>query len=258
MYADLLSVEWRVFQNWIESGTLQSVHHLVATVHLQWAGFEVGGTNEEVLRYWFSVLQGLQDSGLKLVHSSAGFGSSVLKQAVNNAHSSYTLSWVNTRHWHSDANGNGQTHMTETLSLKLKQEWSWVCRINFPSLTLVLFFYGKTPPSSGFEGIFAYFLSLLGGSCCILKVNLFEAFCAQLSSDVQYLFTLKQGFKYMVPYNVFLFIPKRWIAIIHILFYLRFFLEIQSPPKSNWTQIILAIFVMNAGYYVVYFTCFPQ
>ncbi|XP_016896695.1 methyltransferase-like protein 24 isoform X2 [Cynoglossus semilaevis] len=98
VYADLLSVEWRVFQNWIESGTLQSVHHLVATVHLQWAGFEVGGTNEEVLRYWFSVLQGLQDSGLKLVHSSAGFGSSVLKQAVNNAHSSYTLSWVNTRH----------------------------------------------------------------------------------------------------------------------------------------------------------------
>ncbi|KAG7501364.1 hypothetical protein JOB18_047491 [Solea senegalensis] len=72
LYADLLSAEWRVFQNWIESGTLQSVHHLVATVHLQWAGFEVGGTDEEVLCYWFSVLQGLQASGLKLVHSSAG------------------------------------------------------------------------------------------------------------------------------------------------------------------------------------------
>ncbi|XP_035536698.1 methyltransferase-like protein 24 [Morone saxatilis] len=98
LYADLLSAEWRVFQNWIESGTLQSVHHLVATVHLQWAGFEVGGTNEEVLRYWFSVLQGLQASGLKLVHSSAGEGHSVLKQTVANAHSSYTLSWVNTRH----------------------------------------------------------------------------------------------------------------------------------------------------------------
>ncbi|XP_051246157.1 probable methyltransferase-like protein 24 isoform X2 [Dicentrarchus labrax] len=98
LYADLLSAEWRVFQNWIESGTLQSVHHLVATVHLQWAGFEVGGTNEEVLRYWFSVLQGLQASGLKLVHSSAGEGHSVLKQTVANAHSSYTLSWVNTRY----------------------------------------------------------------------------------------------------------------------------------------------------------------
>ncbi|XP_044028501.1 methyltransferase-like protein 24 isoform X2 [Siniperca chuatsi] len=98
LYADLLSAEWRVFQNWIESGTLQSVHHLVATVHLQWAGFEVGGTAEEVLRYWFSVLQGLQGSGLKLVHSSAGEGHSVLKQTVANAHSSYTLSWVNTRH----------------------------------------------------------------------------------------------------------------------------------------------------------------
>nr|XP_029132786.1 methyltransferase-like protein 24 [Labrus bergylta] len=98
LYADLLSAEWRVFQNWIESGTLQSVHHLVATVHLQWAGFEVGGTNEEVLRYWFSILQGLRASGLKLIHSAAGEGHSVLKQTVANAHSSYTLSWVNTRH----------------------------------------------------------------------------------------------------------------------------------------------------------------
>lgn len=97
LYVDLLSAEWRVFQNWIESGTLQSVHHLVATIHLQWAGFEVGGTDEEVLRYWFSVLQGLQASGLKLVHSSAGEGHSVLKRTAATAHSSYTLSWVNTR-----------------------------------------------------------------------------------------------------------------------------------------------------------------
>ncbi|XP_075962452.1 putative methyltransferase-like protein 24 [Anarhichas minor] len=96
LYADLLSAEWRVFQNWIESGTLQSVHHLVAQVHLQWAGFEVGGTNEEVLHYWFSVLQGLQASGLKLVHSSAGEGHSVLKQTVAKGHSSYILSWANT------------------------------------------------------------------------------------------------------------------------------------------------------------------
>ncbi|XP_042362553.1 methyltransferase-like protein 24 [Plectropomus leopardus] len=97
LYADLHSAEWRVFQNWFESETLQSVHHLVATVHLQWAGFEVGGTSEEVLRYWFSVLQGLQASGLKLVHSSAGEGCSVLKQTVANGRSSYTLSWANTR-----------------------------------------------------------------------------------------------------------------------------------------------------------------
>ncbi|XP_077937797.1 putative methyltransferase-like protein 24 isoform X1 [Gasterosteus aculeatus] len=96
LYADLLSAEWRIFQNWIESGTLQSVHHLVVRIHLQWAGFEVGGTNEEVLRYWFSVLWGLQASGLKLVHSSAGEGHNVLKQTVANTYSSYILSWVNT------------------------------------------------------------------------------------------------------------------------------------------------------------------
>lgn len=71
---------------------------MVAKVHLQWAGFEVGGTDEEVLRYWFSVLQGVRASGLKLIHSSAGQGHSVLKKTVQNAHSSYTLSWVNMRH----------------------------------------------------------------------------------------------------------------------------------------------------------------
>ncbi|XP_028316735.1 methyltransferase-like protein 24 isoform X2 [Gouania willdenowi] len=98
LYADLLSAEWRVFHSLIEEDTLHHIHHLVAKVHLQWAGFEVGGTNEEVLRYWFSVLRGLQTSGLKLVHSSAGEGHTVLKQTVGHAHSSYTLSWVNTQY----------------------------------------------------------------------------------------------------------------------------------------------------------------
>ncbi|KAJ7991672.1 hypothetical protein DPEC_G00286310 [Dallia pectoralis] len=97
LYADLLSVEWRVLQNWAELGTLGRVRHLVATVHLQWAGFEVGGTEAEVVRYWFSVLQSLQDAGLRLVHSSPGAGQSVLRHKVKNAHSSYTLSWINTR-----------------------------------------------------------------------------------------------------------------------------------------------------------------
>lgn len=96
LYADLLSAEWRLFQNWIEAGTLQNIHHLVATVHLHWAGFEVGGSDEEVLRYWFSVLRGLEAAGLHLVHSSSGEDHSVLKHTVESAHSSYTLSWVNT------------------------------------------------------------------------------------------------------------------------------------------------------------------
>ncbi|XP_057684660.1 probable methyltransferase-like protein 24 [Corythoichthys intestinalis] len=97
LYADLLSAEWRVFQNWIEAGTLQRVHHVVARVHLEWAGFQVGGAEEQVLRYWFTVLRGLGDTGLRLVHSSRGDGQRVLKRYVENARSSYTLSWVNTR-----------------------------------------------------------------------------------------------------------------------------------------------------------------
>ncbi|XP_047239612.1 probable methyltransferase-like protein 24 isoform X2 [Girardinichthys multiradiatus] len=98
LYADLLSAEWRVFQNWIEVGILQNIHHLVATVHLHWAGFEVGGSNEEVLRYWFSVLRGLEACGLHLVHSSSGEGHSVLKHTLESAHSSYTLTWANIQH----------------------------------------------------------------------------------------------------------------------------------------------------------------
>ena len=95
LYADLLSAEWRIFQNWMEQGTLLSIQHLVAMVHLQWAGFEVDGTNEEVVRYWFSILHGLKASGFQLVHSSPGEGRSVLKQSTASTHSSYTLSWVN-------------------------------------------------------------------------------------------------------------------------------------------------------------------
>ncbi|XP_046875797.1 LOW QUALITY PROTEIN: probable methyltransferase-like protein 24 [Hypomesus transpacificus] len=95
LYADLLSAEWRVLQNWAELGTLQSIRHLVVT------GFEVGGTDAEVVRYWFSVLQALHVAGFRLVHSFPGEGDKILKQKVTNAHNSYTLSWVNRRLLHS-------------------------------------------------------------------------------------------------------------------------------------------------------------
>ncbi|XP_061617033.1 probable methyltransferase-like protein 24 [Phyllopteryx taeniolatus] len=60
LYADLLSTEWRDFQNRIELGTLRRVHRPVARVHLQWAGFRVGGggvADERVPRYWLGVLR---------------------------------------------------------------------------------------------------------------------------------------------------------------------------------------------------------
>ncbi|XP_067112399.1 probable methyltransferase-like protein 24 [Osmerus mordax] len=101
LYADLLSAEWRVLQNWAELGTLQSIRHLVVTVHMQWAGFEVGGTDAEVVRYWFSILQELHVAGFRLVHSFPGEGEKILKHKVTNAHNSYTLSWVNRRPLHS-------------------------------------------------------------------------------------------------------------------------------------------------------------
>ncbi|XP_019715210.1 methyltransferase-like protein 24 [Hippocampus comes] len=97
LYIDLVCTKWCVFQNWMKLGTLHHVHHVVARVHLQWAGFDVGGADEQVLRYWFSVLQGLQATGLRLVHSSSGEGRRGLKRDGGNARSFYTLSFVNTR-----------------------------------------------------------------------------------------------------------------------------------------------------------------
>ncbi|KAL0166348.1 hypothetical protein M9458_038192, partial [Cirrhinus mrigala] len=49
---DLESAEWRILESWIKDGTLRRINQLILTIHLQWAGFEVGGAEEEVVRFW--------------------------------------------------------------------------------------------------------------------------------------------------------------------------------------------------------------
>ncbi|XP_072532335.1 probable methyltransferase-like protein 24 [Salminus brasiliensis] len=92
--ADLESAEWRVLESWVQDGTLRKVNQLILTVHLRWAGFEVGGTELEVVRFWYSVLKALHNSGLHLAHSASGPGHTVLRHELPGTHSSYTLSWV--------------------------------------------------------------------------------------------------------------------------------------------------------------------
>ncbi|XP_007245833.4 probable methyltransferase-like protein 24 [Astyanax mexicanus] len=95
--ADLESAEWRVLESWVQDGTLGKINQLILTVHLQWAGFEVGGTEVEVVRFWYSILKALHNSGLHLAHSTYGPGHTVLRHELPGTHSSYTLSWVRTR-----------------------------------------------------------------------------------------------------------------------------------------------------------------
>ncbi|TRZ01126.1 hypothetical protein DNTS_007851 [Danionella cerebrum] len=102
IWLDVESAEWRVLESWIKDGTLLRINQLILTVHLQWAGFEVGGAEEEVLRFWFSVLRGVWASGMRLVCSKHGPGYTVLRHKLAHAHSSYTLSWLRMREvrWH--------------------------------------------------------------------------------------------------------------------------------------------------------------
>lgn len=94
LWADLESAEWRVLESWVQDGTLRRISQLILTVHLQWAGFEVGGTEAEVVRFWYSVLRALHSSGFRLTYSVPGPGHTVLRQQLPNTHSSYKLTWV--------------------------------------------------------------------------------------------------------------------------------------------------------------------
>lgn len=94
LWADLLSTEWRMLESWVQDGILRRISQLILTVHLQWAGFEVGGTEAEVVRFWYSVLRALHSSGFRLTYSAPGPGHTVLQQELPNTHSSYKLTWV--------------------------------------------------------------------------------------------------------------------------------------------------------------------
>ncbi|XP_016353160.1 methyltransferase-like protein 24 [Sinocyclocheilus anshuiensis] len=93
---DLESAEWRILESWIKDGTLRRINQLILTIHMQWAGFEVGGAEEEVVRFWYSVLRALRISGLQLVYSAHGPVNIVLRHKLADSHSSYTLSWIRT------------------------------------------------------------------------------------------------------------------------------------------------------------------
>lgn len=96
--ADIESAEWKILENLVLEGVLDSVGQLLLELHLHWAGFEVGGDDPAVVRYWFSLLKELERASFRLfhVHSDPAKPHLFLHKNVLNASSAYTLSWVNT------------------------------------------------------------------------------------------------------------------------------------------------------------------
>ncbi|XP_038582532.1 methyltransferase-like protein 24 isoform X2 [Micropterus salmoides] len=96
--ADMESAEWKILENLVLEGVLDSVGQLLLELHLHWAGFEVGGDDPSVVRYWFSLLKELEHASFRLfhVHSDPAKPRLFLHKNVLNASSAYTLSWVNT------------------------------------------------------------------------------------------------------------------------------------------------------------------
>uniref|UniRef100_A0A667ZJZ2 Methyltransferase like 24 n=1 Tax=Myripristis murdjan TaxID=586833 RepID=A0A667ZJZ2_9TELE len=97
--ADMESAEWKILENLILEGVLDSVGQLLLELHLHWAGFEVGGDDPSVVRYWFSLLKELEHANFRLFrfHSDPAKPRLFLHKNVLNASSAYTLGWINTQ-----------------------------------------------------------------------------------------------------------------------------------------------------------------
>ncbi|XP_072912004.1 probable methyltransferase-like protein 24 [Hemitrygon akajei] len=97
--ADLESAEWKILENLILENVIEEIGQLVFAIHLHWPGFEVSGGDNDVVRYWYSLLKELELTGFKLFRSYKNVNKPqiFLQKQVFNASSSYVLSWVNTR-----------------------------------------------------------------------------------------------------------------------------------------------------------------
>ncbi|XP_033118317.1 methyltransferase-like protein 24 [Anneissia japonica] len=94
--ADLQSSEWKLLENLILDGSINHVRQIIFTAHLHWSGFEVRGSDPEVVRYWYSVLKSLESTGFKLFSSfKDNNGPKVLLgKNFENASCCFTLGWV--------------------------------------------------------------------------------------------------------------------------------------------------------------------
>ncbi|KPP63203.1 hypothetical protein Z043_118557 [Scleropages formosus] len=97
--ADMESAEWKILENLILEDVLEHIGQLLVEIHLHWAGFEVGGDDAAVVRYWYSLLKELERSHFRLFYSHAYSGRPrlFLHRNLFNTTSAYTLGWVNSK-----------------------------------------------------------------------------------------------------------------------------------------------------------------
>ncbi|KAG8444670.1 hypothetical protein GDO86_009729 [Hymenochirus boettgeri] len=97
--ADMESAEWKILENLILEGIVEQIGQLVLEIHLHWPGFEVGGNDSSVVRYWYSLFKELERKDFKLFYTYKDYSKPqiFLKKEIFNASSCYILSWVNTR-----------------------------------------------------------------------------------------------------------------------------------------------------------------
>ncbi|XP_043860925.1 methyltransferase-like protein 24 isoform X2 [Dromiciops gliroides] len=97
--ADLESAEWKILENLILEGVLDQIGQLVFEIHLHWPGFEIGGNDSSVVRFWYSLLKELERKDFRLFYTYKDLSKPqlFLKKELFNASSCYILSWVNMR-----------------------------------------------------------------------------------------------------------------------------------------------------------------
>ncbi|XP_043543063.1 methyltransferase-like protein 24 [Chiloscyllium plagiosum] len=97
--ADVESAEWKILENLILENVIEEIGQLIFAIHLHWPGFEIGGNDSDVVRFWYSLLKELELRNFKLFHSYKDINKPqiFLRKQAFNASSSYILSWINTQ-----------------------------------------------------------------------------------------------------------------------------------------------------------------
>lgn len=94
---DLESSEWKIIESLLVDGWIGHVNQIIMNIHLHWSGFEVSGSKPDVVRFWYSVLYGLQMTNFGLFSSTPNTKApKIFLGEVDkfNASSCYTLGWM--------------------------------------------------------------------------------------------------------------------------------------------------------------------
>ncbi|XP_002739452.1 putative methyltransferase-like protein 24 [Saccoglossus kowalevskii] len=67
--ADLKGAEWKILQNLLEDRLLFKIRQLILRICLHWRGFEIIGSDVDVVRLWYSILKDVENVGYVITGS---------------------------------------------------------------------------------------------------------------------------------------------------------------------------------------------